>query len=81
MRYRIEWIQRRCWQTGVDACDQRWTASPNTFSGTEAELTIELSSLEVDHDRAMVFRGVRIESFDDEAEFDDAPETEREVTS
>lgn len=72
MRYRLESIQRRCWQTGVEACDQRWLSSPNIFSGTEVELTRELSELEAEFDRAVVFRGVPLDEVvfetDDEAE-------------
>lgn len=61
MRYRIEWIPRRCWQNGVEPADQRWTHSPNVFTGDEVELTRHMSELEADYDRSLVFRGVPLE--------------------
>lgn len=61
MRYRIEWIPRRSWQNGVEPADQRWTHTPNVFTGDEVELTRHLSELEADYDRSVVFRGVPLE--------------------
>lgn len=57
-KFRIDWIPRRSWQDGVEACDQRWTHTADVIVGTEVDATNTISSLEADYDRALVFRAV-----------------------
>lgn len=60
-RFFIEFCPRRSWQPDVDSDDQRWTRTPNVFSGSETEATLECSELDAAYDRACVFRAVAIE--------------------
>ena len=57
-RYHLDFCPRASWQSGVDAADQRWTRTPNTFTGTEDEVTLECSDLEAAYDRQVIFRAV-----------------------
>lgn len=59
-RYRIEFIPRASWQPGVEPADQRWAHTPNTFTGTPEQLTLELSELDAAFDFGCVFRGVAV---------------------
>lgn len=59
-RYHLDWLPRCSWQPGVEACDQRWTRTPNIFTGTEEEATLECSDLEAAYDRSVIFRAVPI---------------------
>jgi hypothetical protein len=61
VRYRIDWIPRRSWQDGVEACDQKWTQTCDVITGTEVDATNLISTLEADYDRALVFRAVPLE--------------------
>jgi hypothetical protein len=68
-RYALEFVPRRSWQQDVDPADQRWTRTPNVFSGTEAEATIECSELEAAYDRSVTFRAVPLETLESEVHF------------
>lgn len=59
-RWHLDFVPRASWQTGVDAPDQRWTRTPNVFTGTEEQATVECSDLEAAYDRQVVFRAVPI---------------------
>lgn len=59
-RYRIEYIPRADWQPMVEPSDQRWTHTPDTFTGTEEELTLHLSELDADYGFECNFRGVPV---------------------
>jgi len=66
MRYHLDFIPRASWQPNTDPADQRWTRTPNIFSGTEDEVTIECSELESEYGFAVTFRAVAIESTPEE---------------
>ena len=65
-RFRIDFIPRASWQPETDPADQRWTRTPNIFSGTEYEATLECSELESEYGFAVTFRAVAIESTPEE---------------
>jgi hypothetical protein len=65
-RYYLDFCPRRSWEPGVEPADQKWTRTPNIFSGTETEATIECSDLEAAYDRQVTFRAVPIEDLDAE---------------
>lgn len=59
-KFRIEYIPRVSWEPGVDSADQRWSHTPDTFTGTDEELTIHLSELDGDYGFQLNFRGVPV---------------------
>lgn len=61
-RFHLDFCPRASWQSGVDAADQRWTRTPNIFTGTEEQATLECSDLEAAYDRSVTFRAVPIEA-------------------
>jgi hypothetical protein len=74
-RFKIQWMPRASWQPDVDADDQRWTDSPNVFTGTEEQATLECSDLDAAFDRVNVFRAVPVPLTADEEIASDAPFT------
>ena len=54
-RFRIYWLPRVDFQAGADADDQRWTLSPDVFTGTPAECDEELRQLTAAYDGQLVF--------------------------
>ena len=62
LRFRLEFIPRASWQPGTDAADQRWTRTPDVFSGTPDEATREVGELEGEYGREIIFRAVPLES-------------------
>lgn len=68
-RYHLDFIPRRSWQQDVDPDDQKWTRTPNVFSGTEEQATIECSELEAAYDRQVTFRAVPLETLEPECHY------------
>lgn len=59
-RYKLQFCPRASWQPMVEPADQRWTDTPDVFTGTEEELTLHISELDADYGFECNFRGVPV---------------------
>lgn len=59
-KYKIQFCPRGSWQPMVEPADQRWTDTPDVFTGTPEELTLHLSELDADFGFECNFRGVPV---------------------
>jgi hypothetical protein len=56
MRFRVQWMPAVSIEMGVAESDQRWTTTPDVFSGTVAEAERHQRELQADYGSEVVFR-------------------------